>query len=135
MAIDVRINPTYEWGDKARKSGLTKTEAEVIALIGQGYDNKEAADILRIQYQTVKNHIYNLTNKLNASSTCHALLIAIGENVITIINPDIDVLSDPKERNKDKLHLFLDKLLATEDTPLTKKIKKWMIRNGYDVDI
>jgi len=78
MAIEVKINPIYEWGREAREARLTKSEAGVIALVGQGYSNQEIADILRIKYQTVKQHVYNLTKKLNANSTSQALLIAIG---------------------------------------------------------
>lgn len=135
MAIEVRVNSNYEWGQVARSSGMTRSEAEVIALIAQGYNNPEIADILRIKYQSVKNHIYSLTKKLKAKSTSQALLITIGENVIKVENPDLDRMSDNKNRNMKKFWNVLEALVGTEDTPLAKKIKKWMIRNGIDVDI
>jgi len=44
------------------------------------------------------------------------------------------LLSDTKNGNKDKFFEFLDSLTGT-NPDLTKKIKRWMIRNGIDVDI
>ena len=114
---------------------MTRSEAEVIGLVAQGYSNPEIAEILRIRYQSVKNHMYILKKKLKAKSTAQALLIAIGENVIKVENPELDIMSDKKNRNKDKFWVVLERLVGTEDTPLAKKIKKWMIRSGYDVDI
>ncbi len=84
MPIEVRVNPAYEWGQVVRSAGMTRSEAEVIALVAQGYNNQEIADILRIKYQSVKNHIYSLTKKLKAKSTAQALLITISENVIKV---------------------------------------------------
>ena len=96
MQIEVRVNPNYKWGEGARKSGLTPSEVEVIGLVAQGYNNPEIAEILRIRYQSVKNHVYNLKKKLKAKSTAQALLIAIGENVINVDNPALDIISEQK---------------------------------------
>ena len=98
MQIEVRVNPNYEWGEGARKSGLTRSEAEIIGLIAQGYNNPEIAEIIRIRYQSVKNHVYNLKKKLKAKNTAQALLIAIGENVIIVDNPELDIISDKQGR-------------------------------------
>ena len=135
MPIEVRVNPNYDWGEGARSAGLTRSEAEVIGLVAQGYNNPEIAEILRIRYQSVKNHVYSLKKKLKAKSTAQALLIAIGENVIRVDNTDLDIMSNKKSRNMDKFWDVLERLVRTEDTALAKKIKKWMIRNGIDVDI
>jgi len=135
MAIKVRVNPRYEWDEQARNKGISPREVEVIALLAQGYDNQEIAGILQIQYQSVKNHTYHLTEKLGAKNTTQALLIAIGENLIRVENPELDRMSGAKNRKTEKFWETLERLVGTEDTPLAKKIKKWMIRNGIDVDI
>ena len=43
---------------------LTRRELEIIALIEEGFSNKEIAAQLQIELQTVKNHIHNILDKL-----------------------------------------------------------------------
>jgi len=43
---------------------LTRRELEIIALIEKGFSNKEIAVDLKIEVQTVKNHIHNILEKL-----------------------------------------------------------------------
>ncbi len=43
---------------------LTRREREVIGLIEEGLSNKEIAVCLRIEVQTVKNHVHNILEKL-----------------------------------------------------------------------
>lgn len=47
---------------------ISKREWEIIELILQGKSNKEIEDALFISFNTVKNHIYNLYQKLGVSS-------------------------------------------------------------------
>jgi len=47
---------------------LTRREREVIALIEEGLSNKEIAVRLRIELQTVKNHVHNILDKLQLNS-------------------------------------------------------------------
>lgn len=89
--------------------------------MAQGYNNQEIADILRIKYQSVKNHIYSLTKKLKAKSTSQVLLIAIGENVIKVENSDLYRISDKKNRNMEKIWNVLEAIVGKEDTPLANK--------------
>ena len=63
MVIKVEINPSYEWDEDAKEFGISHKELEVMALLAQGYSNEEIADILPIQYQSVKNHMYNQRRK------------------------------------------------------------------------
>jgi len=56
MVIKVEINPTYEWDEDARELGISHKELEVMALLAQGYSNEQIADILPIQYQSVKRY-------------------------------------------------------------------------------
>ncbi|MBN2416218.1 response regulator transcription factor [bacterium] len=44
---------------------LTKREAEIASLVAQGLPNKEIAQRLFIETQTVKNHIHNILEKLH----------------------------------------------------------------------
>ncbi len=132
MVIKVRINPSYEWQEDARNKGISHREIEVLELIAQGFDNKQIAEIIKIQYQSVKNHTYQLNNKLGAENSTQALLIAVGKRIIEVENTEI---RKPEPGISEKVAKFLNIVLKTEDTELTKKIKKWMIRNGIDVDI
>lgn len=55
--------------EKARTSfQLSKREAEVLNLLGQGFTNKKMAEVLYISEHTVKDHIKNIMKKLGAGS-------------------------------------------------------------------
>lgn len=82
MNIRVEVRPSYEWSPAMKERGVSHRELEVFALIAQGFTNKEAAEILHIQHQSVKNHMYSLLKKLNAKAGMPALLIAIHENLV-----------------------------------------------------
>ena len=43
---------------------LTRREAEILALVGEGLPNKEIARRLQIEVATVKNHVHNILEKL-----------------------------------------------------------------------
>src|SRR5262249_62403667 len=43
---------------------LTPREQEIVALINAGLSNKDIAVRLRIEVQTVKNHVHNILDKL-----------------------------------------------------------------------
>ena len=53
--MDVRykvdINPSYEWDKDTENLGISHRELEVLALVVEGYKNKEIAQILKIQRQ------------------------------------------------------------------------------------
>lgn len=44
--------------------GLTRREAEIVALIENGLSNKDIAVRLQIEVSTVKNHVHNILDKL-----------------------------------------------------------------------
>jgi DNA-binding CsgD family transcriptional regulator len=56
--------------------GLTGREQEIIARIRAGLNNKSIARQLNISVNTVKSHIYNIFQKLQASNRVEALLKA-----------------------------------------------------------
>ncbi|UCE75494.1 MAG: helix-turn-helix transcriptional regulator, partial [Methanomassiliicoccales archaeon] len=52
----------------AQQHEISQRELEVIKLLLQGKNNKEIQDILFISFNTVKNHIYNMYQKLGVNS-------------------------------------------------------------------
>lgn len=55
---------------------LTRRELEITALIAEGLSNKEIAARLRIEVQTVKNHIHNILDKLKLNGRREAAAYA-----------------------------------------------------------
>ncbi len=58
---------------QGKRFGLTKRESEMANLIAQGKTNKEIASALCISEATVRTHIYNLFQKVGASSRIELL--------------------------------------------------------------
>jgi len=81
-ANKVTINPSYEWDEDAKKLTVSHRELEVFALLMDGHDNKEIAQILGIQYQSVKNHIFSLYKKLKAKNMAQATKLLLFGNFI-----------------------------------------------------
>ena len=80
----VDINPSYEWSEKAKELGISHRELEVLALVAEGYKNKEIARILKIQHQSVKNHLQHMYKKLNVRNSTQAYVIALNMNLIKV---------------------------------------------------
>jgi DNA-binding CsgD family transcriptional regulator len=55
---------------------LTAREGEVLALVGQGYANKDIARTLFISERTARTHVSNILRKLELSSRTQAALVA-----------------------------------------------------------
>jgi DNA-binding NarL/FixJ family response regulator len=65
-------------GAKGReRSPLSAREREIVALVAQGYKNKEMAEKMFISEQTVKNHLHNIFDKLGVSDRLELALYAI----------------------------------------------------------
>ena len=65
-------------GGKGReRSPLSTREREIVALVAQGYKNKEMAEKMFISEQTVKNHLHNIFDKLGVSDRLELALYAI----------------------------------------------------------
>ncbi len=56
---------------------LTDRELEVLHLLIKGLSNKEISLQMSISYNTVKNHLTNIYNKLNVSDRIQATLVAL----------------------------------------------------------
>src|SRR5579884_4034301 len=59
------------------RSPLSAREREIVALVAQGYKNKEMAEKMFISEQTVKNHLHNIFDKLVVSDRLELALYAI----------------------------------------------------------
>jgi two-component system, NarL family, nitrate/nitrite response regulator NarL len=65
LAEHVRARPHAGYNE------LTRREEQIVALVSQGLSNKEIAQELTIELQTVKNHVHSALRKLGFSSRRH----------------------------------------------------------------
>lgn len=59
---------------------LTKRELEVLKLLSTGLSNKEIAEILLVTVNTIKAHIRNAFQKLNAKNRTQAAIIYLNDS-------------------------------------------------------
>jgi DNA-binding NarL/FixJ family response regulator len=64
-------------GNQRERSPLSVRERQIVALVAQGYKNKEMAEKMFISEQTVKNHLHNIFDKLGVSDRLELALYAI----------------------------------------------------------
>ena len=64
-------------GKGRERSPLSTRERDIVALVAQGYKNKEMAEKMFISEQTVKNHLHNIFDKLGVSDRLELALYAI----------------------------------------------------------
>jgi DNA-binding NarL/FixJ family response regulator len=65
---------------------LTPREREVLALLTQGYTNRQIAEALLISANTTKKHVDHILQKLGASTRAGAVALAMGGN-LKVSNP------------------------------------------------
>lgn len=70
-------------GKTRERSPLSQREREIVALVAQGYKNKEMAEKMFISEQTVKNHLHNIFDKLGVSDRLELALYAIHKGLHT----------------------------------------------------
>lgn len=63
---------------------LTPREQEVLALLAQGWQNKEISAELHIAERTVKFHVSSLLSKLDAGNRTEAVAIAVQRGLISL---------------------------------------------------
>ena len=68
-------------GRERESSSLSTREREIVALVAQGFKNKEMAEKMFISEQTVKNHLHNIFDKLGVSDRLELALYAIHNNL------------------------------------------------------
>ena len=64
--------------------GLTQREREVLEQAALGLSNRQIGAALDIAEQTVKNHMSSAMRKLALHGRAHAVVIAIGEGLISL---------------------------------------------------
>ena len=63
--------------------GLTRREAELLVLLGQGTNPGEAARQLGVSSETVRTHTRNIYRKLGVSDRAAAVAVAWREGLVT----------------------------------------------------
>jgi DNA-binding NarL/FixJ family response regulator len=66
------------------RADLSKRELEILEFVAKGFTNKEIAKALRLSQFTVRNHLNNITTKLEATDRTEAAFIAIQTGIIPI---------------------------------------------------
>ena len=82
-ADDVAQLPHQGAPRERERSPLSQREREIVALVAQGFKNKEMAEKMFISEQTVKNHLHNIFDKLGVSDRLELALYAIHNNLHT----------------------------------------------------
>ena len=72
-----------ESGTDAGRS-LTRREREVLEQAALGMSNRQIGEALEIAEQTVKNHLSSAMRKLSLHDRTHAVVLAIGEGLISL---------------------------------------------------
>lgn len=131
LPFKIIINPSYEWVEDAKLMGVSHRELEVFALQMDGHNNKEIAQILGIQHQSVKNHVFSLYKKLNAKNMGQAMFILLFNN---FIKTEVSVFNKTEQETGQQWIEETKILLSDENHSLddkTKKfIKKFFVEHG-----
>ena len=65
------------------QKGLSKREREIMDLLAKGLTGEQVAAQLVLSPETIKTHIRNAMNKLEANTRVHAIAIALREGFIS----------------------------------------------------
>lgn len=65
-----------------KQKSLSKREREIMDLLAQGLTGEQVAERLFLSPETIKTHIRNAMNKLEANTRVHAIAIALREGFI-----------------------------------------------------
>jgi two-component system nitrate/nitrite response regulator NarL len=77
------LKPSFSAPRASQDFGLTARERQVIALILDGYTNKDLARKLEISENTAKHHLTNIFNKLGVSNRLELVLFAVDHRLVT----------------------------------------------------
>jgi DNA-binding NarL/FixJ family response regulator len=83
--VDPRLRPAL-LSDRAtqRTRSLSARERQITQLLAEGLTGEEVAERLVLSAETVKTHIRNAVNKLEARNRVHAIAIALRSGLITL---------------------------------------------------
>jgi len=83
--VDPRLRPALlSRRTTQRLPALSPREREIMDLLAQGLTGEQVAERLVLSAETVKTHIRNAMNKLEASTRVHAVAIALREGYISL---------------------------------------------------
>ncbi len=86
--VDPRLRPALLSRRAVEKSRtLSAREREIVGLLATGLTGEEVAERLFLSAETVKTHIRNALNKLEARNRVHGIAIALREGLITSDRP------------------------------------------------
>jgi len=74
--LATELNGYHESDMEQQATELTEREREILALLGEGYSNREIAEELVITVGTVKNHVHNILDKLDVHTRKQAAMVA-----------------------------------------------------------
>jgi DNA-binding NarL/FixJ family response regulator len=74
--------------EQRERSPLSAREREIVALVAQGYKNREMAEKMFISEQTVKNHLHNIFDKLGVTDRLELALYAIHKGLHVAQRPE-----------------------------------------------
>ena len=130
----VTINPSYEWEEDAKALNISHRELEVFALLMDGHENKEIAQILGIQYQSVKNHVSSLYKKLKAKNMAQAMKLLLFGNLIKVEFVGLNRRYDREEWIKHTKWLLEESSSVFNETE-REETKKFLIEHGLYGDM
>lgn len=70
--------------ERNHRSSLSPRELEILELLSKGLTNKEIAQAFGISRHTVRNHINNITQKLDVTDRTEAASVAMKQGIIPI---------------------------------------------------
>ena len=70
-------------------TSLTSREREIIAVIGEGFSNKDIADRLCISETTVRHHLTSIFSKFDVSNRQKLLIAAHQYGVVELKRPEL----------------------------------------------
>lgn len=65
-----------------QENPLSQREIEILQLVAKGYTNKEISELIFISEYTVKNHLKNITKKLEIKNRVHLTRYAIENGIV-----------------------------------------------------
>lgn len=83
--VDPRLRPALlSPKSTQRQPSLSNREREIMSLLAEGLTGEEVADRLFLSAETVKTHVRNAMNKLEARNRVHAIAIALRQGEIAL---------------------------------------------------
>ncbi|MHA1974700.1 MAG: response regulator transcription factor [Candidatus Hodarchaeales archaeon] len=135
----IEIKPSYQWDECALELGVSHRELEVLSVVAEGFSNKEAAQILHIKHQSVKNHMHSLLKKINAKNSLQALILAVNYNMIDAKAKPANMALEPVDVDIELIKEAFKGVITGEttvkniDNKKIKRIRVWLREHGVDV--